>query len=54
MLCTSLQERHGLTSSISPTIPAAIGAAADVPVNPFVQPPFVDVSVVTMVRSFMA
>ena len=54
MLCTSLHDRQGLTSSISATIPAAIGAAADVPVNPFVQPPLVDVSVVTMVRSFIA
>lgn len=36
--CTSLQVRHGRTCSMRATIPAARGAAADVPVWPSVQP----------------
>lgn len=36
--CTSRQVRHGRTCSISAIIPAARGAAADVPVCPSVQP----------------
>lgn len=38
MCCTSLQVRHGRTCSMRATIPAARGAAADVPVWPSVQP----------------
>lgn len=38
MCCTSLQVRHGRTCSISAIIPAARGAAADVPVWPSVHP----------------
>lgn len=38
MCCTSLQVRHGRTCSMRATIPAASGAAADVPVWPSVQP----------------
>lgn len=38
MCCTSLQVRQGRTCSMRATIPAASGAAADVPVWPSVQP----------------
>lgn len=38
MCCTSLQVRHGRTCSIRAIIPAASGAAADVPVWPSVHP----------------
>lgn len=50
MMCwISLQVRQGRTCSMSATIPAARGAAADVPVWPSVQPvpPCMDQSEVT-------
>ena len=47
----SVHNRFYLTCSMSATMPAAMGAAAEVPEKLLVQPPCVLASVVTMLRS---